>query len=297
MNENDYLVRGMAGDEQIRVFAVTTKNTLEYAKKIHASSPMASVALGRLLSAGAMMGAMMKAESDKLTLRVAGDGPLRQVLVTADYKARVRGYVSGNDVKLPLGEQNQIRDGIGRGSLTVIRDLGMKEPYVSQVGLKNAEISGDLNYYFNRSEQIPTTVALDVLMNGDEVLASGGYIIQLMPFCDPDLIRRFTERLQLVPPVKAYLEKGYTPEQMLIDIFRGFDLEITEHMPVEWHCNCSKERGIEVLATLGEKEIDEMIKEGKEIEVTCDFCGRRYRYDLEDLNKVKEVIEKRKGEE
>lgn len=292
MNEyHDYLVRAIAAKDQIRAFACTTKELVEYARNIRNSSPLSTAALGRLLSAGCMMGDMMKSESDKLTLEIHGDGPLRQILVTANIKGEVRGYVSNNSVDLPPNEGGHLNvgAGIGKGTLTVIRDLGMKEPYVSQIALHSGEIADDLTYYFAQSEQTPTSVGLGVLFDHDDsaVKAAGGFIVQLMPNAQKEVVDHLEDNINRFSTVTDVLREGKTPEELLAILLDGFDLHFTEHKPLFFRCNCSQSRGEEVLRTLGKEGLEELIREGKEIEVTCDFCDKRYRYSLEDLKRIR----------
>lgn len=292
MNDSqDYLVRAMAANQQIRAFACTTKNLVEYARSIRNSSPIAAAALGRLLTAGAMMGDMMKSDEDKLTLEIHGDGPLKQILVTANVRGEVRGYVSNNMVDLPPNAAGHLNvgAGIGNGTLTVIRDLGLKEPYVSQLNLHSGEIADDLTYYFAQSEQTPTSVGLGVLFDHDNVniKAAGGFIVQLMPNTSKEVIDKLEDNLKKFTSVTDVLREGKTPEELLQIVLDGFDVEFTEHKPLCFKCNCSQKRGEDVLRTIGKKGLEELIAEGKDIEVTCDFCDKRYTYSLDDLKRIR----------
>ncbi len=296
--EHDYLIRAMAAKEQIRAFAVETTGITEYARKIHNNSPIATAALGRLMSAGLMMGQMLKSGEDKLTLQLLGDGPMKHVIVTSNLLGTVRGYVSNPEVMLPPKADGHFDIGgaIGRGgSLTVIRDMGLKEPYVSSIPLHSGEIADDLTYYFAQSEQVPTSVGLGVLMNHDNtVRAAGGFIVQLMPFTKKEVIEHLEENLRKVSGVTDILRQGKTIEEMLAIVLDGFDLQITDRKPVSWHCNCSFERGKEVLGTLKDEELLSMVQEGKDIHVGCDFCGKSYVYTPQD---IKEIIENKKKSE
>lgn len=295
MEYKDYLVRGMAAKEQIRFFACTTKDLVEYARGIHHCSPLATAALGRLLSAGAMMGDMLKSPSDKLTIQLIGDGPLRQVMVTGNCLGEVRGYVSGVDAILPPNKDwhLDVGGGIGKGMLTVIRDLGLKQPYVSQLNLHSGEIADDLTYYFAQSEQTPTSVGLGVLFNHDDasVRAAGGFIVQLMPNCESSVIDKLEKNIQECPSVTDILKEGKTPEEMIQIVLKGFDIQFMGTKDLFFRCNCSQERGAEVLMTLGKKDIDEMIQEGKEIDVSCAFCGKSYHYTKDDLVKIRKQMD------
>ena len=290
--KHDYLIRAIAANEQIRAFAVDTTGICEYARKIHDNSPIATAALGRLMSAGLMMGQMLKSDEDKLTLQILGDGPMHHIIVTSNIRGTVRGYVSNPSVIVPPKSNGHfdISGAIGPNvTLTVIRDMGLKEPYVSSIDLHSGEIADDLTYYFAQSEQTPTSVGLGVLMNHDNtVRVSGGFIIQLMPFTKKEVIDQLEKNLKEFPTVTDVLKEGNTIEDMLRMVLKGFDMEITDTKPVSWYCNCSFERGKEVLGTLKDDELQSMIDENKNIEVNCDFCGKHYVYTPDDL---KEILE------
>ncbi|MBP3460038.1 MAG: Hsp33 family molecular chaperone HslO [Lachnospiraceae bacterium] len=282
----DYIVRATAKDAQIRAFAATTRNLTEYARNAHGTSPVATAALGRLLTAGAMMGTMLKGEKDLLTLQIKGDGPMHKVTVTADSSARVKGYVDIPDVMLPPNALGKLDVGgaIGNGMLTVIRDLGLKEPYVGQTILQTGEIAEDLTYYFATSEQIPSTVGLGVLMEkNNTVKQAGGFIIQLMPFAQEETIEQLESNLAKITSVTSILDEGKTPEEMLAVLLDGMDVEITDTIPTEFYCNCDKKRIEKAIISIGEKDIREMIDEGKEIEVKCHFCNSAYTFSVEEL--------------
>lgn len=282
----DYIVRATAKEAQIRAFAATTRNLVEYARNAHGTSPVATAALGRLLTAGAMMGAMLKGEKDLLTLQIKGDGPMHGVTVTADSSARVKGYVDIPDVMLPPNALGKLDVGgaIGNGMLTVIRDLGLKEPYVGQTILQTGEIAEDLTYYFATSEQIPSTVGLGVLMEkNNTVKQAGGFIIQLMPFAQEETIEQLESNLAKITSVTSILDEGKTPEEMLAVLLDGMDVEITDTIPAEFYCNCEKERIEKAIISIGEKDIREMIDEGREIEVKCHFCNSAYTFSVEEL--------------
>lgn len=284
----DYIVRGTAADSQIRVFAATTREIAESARAFHNTSPVATAALGRLLSAGAMMGSMLKNDTDMLTLKVSGDGPLGGITVTADSHANVKGYVNNPDVMLPpKNGKLDVGGAIGIGLLQVIKDMGLKEPYVGQTILVTSEIAEDLTYYFANSEQVPSSVGLGVLMNHDNtVRCAGGFIIQLMPFADEKTISRLEENLKNVTSVTALLDKGYTPEQLLEELLGDLGLEITDTIPTKFYCNCSKERVEKAVASIGKKDIQEMIDEDKDIEVKCHFCNTAYNYTVDELREI-----------
>ncbi len=284
----DYIVRATAADGQIRAFAASTKEVVETARKDHNTSPVATAALGRLLTAGAMMGSMMKNDTDMLTLQIRGDGPIGGLTVTADSKANVKGYVLNPDVMLPpKNGKLDVGGAVGIGLLQVIKDMGLKEPYCGQTILVSSEIAEDLTYYFANSEQVPSSVGLGVLMEKDNtVRRAGGFIIQLMPFAKEEIIAKLEENLKNVTSVTALLDKGYTPEQILEELLGNLGLEITDTMDTKFYCNCSKERVERAVASVGRKEIQDMINEGKDIEVKCHFCNTAYTYTVEDLKKI-----------
>ena len=284
----DYIVRATAADSQIRAFAATTEEMTETARAFHNTSPVATAALGRLLTAGAMMGSMMKNESDVLTLQVRGDGPLGGITVTADSRAHVKGYVNNPDVMLPAKNGKlDVGGAVGIGLLQVIKDMGLKEPYVGQTILVSGEIAEDLTYYFANSEQVPSSVGLGVLMNHDNtVRRAGGFIIQLMPFAKEETISRLEENLKKVTSVTELLDRGYSPEQLLGDLLGDLGPEITDTVPTQFYCDCSKERVEKAVASIGRKELEEMIGDGEDIEVKCHFCGAAYNYTIEELKEI-----------
>ncbi len=287
----DYMVRATAANAQIRAFAATTRETAETARSFHNTSPVATAALGRLLTAGTMMGPMMKGEDDILTLQIRGSGPIGGLTVTADSKGNVKGYAIHPDVLIHAREDGKLDVGgaLGIGVLSVIRDLGLKEPYVGQCELKTGEIGDDLTYYFATSEQIPSSVGLGVLMNGNNtVRQAGGFIIQLMPFTPDDVVDRLEKKLAEVTSVTTMLDAGMTPEQILEELLGEFGLEIEERVPVQYHCDCSKHRVERVLLSIGRKDLQEMIDDGKPIEVNCHFCDKKYVFEVDEL---KELLE------
>lgn len=285
----DYLVRATAADAQIRAFACTTRGTVEKAREIHGSQPVVTAALGRLLSAGAMMGSMLKGEKDILTLQIKGDGPAQGLMVTADSRGTVKGYPEVPDVVLPanaLGKLD-VAGALGKGRLIVIRDMGLKEPYVGQTLLQTGEIAEDLTYYFAVSEQIPSSVGLGVLVDRDKtVRQAGGFIIQMMPFAEETVIDRLEQNLRKVSSVTALLDAGNTPEQMLEILLEGLEPEINDRMSVHYACNCSRQKIEKVLVSLGRKEIQDMIEEGQETEVNCHFCNTHYKFSVEELKTI-----------
>ncbi|MBQ0001108.1 MAG: Hsp33 family molecular chaperone HslO [Clostridiales bacterium] len=286
---SDYIVRGMAANNQIRVFAALTKDIVETARAHHNTSPVATAALGRLLTGGAMMGIMMKGEKDVLTLQIRADGPIGGITVTADSQGRVKGYVGNPDVLLPANSKGKldVSGAVGAGYISVIKDLGLKEPYLGQVILQTGEIAEDLTYYFVTSEQVPSAVGLGVLMNKDNtVRTAGGFIVQLMPFAEEETIAKLEQNIGKISSVTTLLDQGHTPESLLEQVLDGFDLEITDRIPTEFYCNCSKERVEKALISIGRKDLNEMIQEGKSIELNCHFCNTNYEFTVEDLKEI-----------
>ena len=286
---NDYMIRATAADGQIRAFAATTKEMVETAKNAHNTSPIATAALGRLMTAAAMMGSDLKGEGELLTLRIEGDGPIGGLLVTADGKGDVKGYAFNPDVMLPPNAQGKLDVGgsLGLGVLSVIKDIGLKEPYVGQTQLITGEIAEDLTYYFATSEQVPSSVALGVLMNKDNtVRQAGGFIIQLLPDASDEIIDRLEAKLSGISSITSLLDAGKTPEEILTDILREFGLEILKKMPVQFHCDCERSRVEKAIISIGRKEIQDMIDEGKEIEVNCQFCNKHYKFSVDELGEM-----------
>lgn len=285
----DYIIRATAANSQLRAFAIYSRNMVEEARRRHNTSPVATAALGRLLSAGAMMGTMMKGEDDLLTIKFEGDGPMGTLLVTADSKARVKGYVNNPDVMLPPNSVGKLDVGgaVGKGILTVIRDIGMKEPYNGTCEIVSGEIAEDLTYYFASSEQVPSAVALGVLMEHDNtVKQAGGFIIQAMPFASEEIIDKLEEKLANITSVTSMLEKGMTPEDILEELLGEFGLDINEKVDTSFSCNCSKERVEKALISIGKKELQSMIDDGQPIELKCHFCNEAYNFSVNELKKI-----------
>lgn len=282
----DYIVRATAADHQLRAFAVTSKDIVEKAREIHNTSPVATAAIGRLLTAASIMGSMMKGEKDVLTLQIECGGPIGGITVTADSNADVKGYVNNPNVILPSNAQGKldVSGALGPGFLNVIKDIGLREPYNGQTHLVSGEIAEDLTYYFATSEQVPSSVGLGVLMDKDNhVRQAGGFIIQVMPDTDDEVIDKLEARLGEVHSVTEMLDKGMTPEDILNYVLEGMDVEILETVPTQYKCDCSFERVSKVIASLGKKELQEMIDDGKPVEVNCQFCGSHYKFDTEQL--------------
>ena len=292
MAENkDYMIRATAADGMNRAFAATTRNTVEAARQAHNTSPVATAALGRLMTGALMMGYDMKNDPDLLTLRINCDGPIGGLLVTADHNGHVKGYVHNPDVILPPNSRGKLDVGgaLHLGILSVIRDTGLKEPYIGETILVSGEIAEDLTYYFANSEQVPSSVALGVLMNKDNtVRQAGGFIIQLMPGASDEIIDMLESRLKGIDSMTAMLDRGMSPEDILGHILGELDLEINEKHDCSFYCGCTRERLEQALISTGRKELEEMIAEDKPIEMQCHFCGKKYEFSVEELTKLLE---------
>ena len=292
----DYMIRATAANAQVRAFAVTSKDIAEYARKAHDLSPVAAAALGRSMSAALMMADMLKGPSDLLTIQIDGDGPIGRILVTADNNGGVKGYVQNPKVYLPNNAYGHLNVGgaVGRGTLTVIRDMGMKDPYVGQTAIQTGEIVEDITYYYAVSEQIPSSVGLGVLVNTKEnrVMEAGGFIVQLMPFAEEETIAALEKNLGGIEAVTKMLSAGDTPEMMLEKVLKGLDPVITDRMPVEFRCNCGKERYERALVLLGRDEMQKIVDDGEPVEIECQFCGKKYAFTPEELKEVLRKTEK-----
>ncbi|HBZ03491.1 MAG TPA: Hsp33 family molecular chaperone HslO [Lachnospiraceae bacterium] len=294
----DYIIKGLAAGNEIRFIAGYTRATVEEARRIHNTSPLASAALGRLLTGGALMGAMCKNDTDVLTLKVSGDGPIKSITVTADAKSNVKGIVYNNSVDLPLKENGHLDVGraVGKGILTVIRDEGISEPYVGQTALVTGEIGDDLTYYYAESEQIPTSVGLGVLVDRDlSIKHAGGFIIQLLPFASEETITRLEYRLSEISSVTDFFNEGKTPEDMMRSILGeeifGTDISIEETRSTAYHCNCSRDRVTKALISIGRTEIQSMIDDKKPVNLHCDFCNKDYEFSIPELESLLENLQ------
>lgn len=291
---SDYIVRAIAAGGQIRAFAATTKDTVEKARQLHNTSPIATVALGRLLTGGVMMGVTMKNDSDMLTVQIKGNGPIGAMTVTADPKGNVKGFVANPEVMLPLKDGRlDIAGAVGIGVLSVIKDIGLKEPYVGDTILITSEIADDLTYYYATSEQIPSSVGLGVLMDKDNTVEqAGGFIIQLMPDATEEVIDKLEKRIKEIKSVTHMLENGMTPEKILEYILGGMELEILDTIPAQFYCNCSKERVSKAVMSIGVKDLKEMVDDNKPIEVNCHFCNSHYTFSPQELGQMLEAVTK-----
>lgn len=286
---SDYIIRATACNEEIRAFAIQSKELVEEARKDHTTSPVVTAAMGRLLSGGAMMASMMKGDKDMLTLQVLGDGPVQGITVTADAHGHIKGFPNVSLVDVPPKYAGKLDVGaaVGNGVLRVIRDTGLKEPYVGTVQLQTGEIAEDLTYYFAQSEQTPSAVGLGVLVDTDyTVRAAGGFIIQLMPDTSDDTITKLEENLKKLPTVTQMFDQGLTPEDVLGKVLEGMDLQITEKSDIAFACDCSRERVAESIASISKDDIQEMIDDGKPVEVRCQFCNTTYEFSVDDLKEM-----------
>ncbi len=290
-NYKDYMVRATAMEGHIRAFAVTSRDTVETARQIHGTYPTATAALGRLLSAGLMMGADMKDDKDLITIKIDCQGPIKGLIVTADRNGHIKGYVSNPAVDLPPSDKGKLDVGgaLDLGVLSVIKDIGLKEPYVGQTILATSEIAEDLTYYYATSEQIPSSVGLGVLMNKNNTVAqAGGFIVQLMPGTDEETIDLLEKRISEVESVTSMLNKGMGPEEILEVLLGDFGLIINDRTDCFYRCDCSRQRVERALLSIGKKELDEIINEGKETEMSCHFCGKKYIFTIDEIKELAE---------
>ena len=286
---NDYMIRATAAGGQVRAFAVSSRDIVETARAAHNTSPVITAALGRLLTAGAMMGNMMKSEDDVLTLKVEGSGPARYILVSADSKGNVKGYAANPYVILPANAKGKldVAGAIGVGLLTVTKDMGLKEPYSGTCELISGEIAEDLTYYFASSEQTPSSVGLGVLMNKDNTVnVAGGFIIQIMPDATDETIDAIEQKISTIQSVTGMLEEGMKPEDILNLILGDLELEILEKIPVRFFCGCTKERVSSALISVGSKDLQDIIDDGEPIEIICHYCSKKYTFDIDELKEL-----------
>lgn len=290
----DKLVRATAQNGDIRIIGATTTSLVQEAMEIHKCTPTAAAALGRMLTAGSLMGALLKNEKDSLTIQISGGGEAKGVIVTAHSDANVKGYIGNPEVDLPLNSIGKLDVGgaIGiNGYLKVIRDMGLKEPYIGQVPIQTGEIGDDLAYYFTVSEQTPSAVALGVLVDTDlTIKAAGGFIIQMMPGASEFVADILSYRLQEVPSITSMISEGMSIEDILKYIFEDMDLKIHEELTPEYKCDCSRERVERALISIGKKDLQELHEEGKSEELLCHFCNKAYLFTNENIgNLLKEL--------
>lgn len=290
----DYIVRAMTKDGFVKAMAISSTAIVERARTIHKTTPTATAALGRVLTAASMMGNVQKVENGALTLQIKGGGPLGTILATSDAVGNVRGYVHNPSITLLEKYAGKLDVGAAVGTdgmLTVIRDLQMKEPYVGSVALVTGEIADDVTAYFAQSEQTPTACALGVLVDTDQsVKVAGGYLIQLLPGAPDDVIDRLESGIQKAGAVTPMLSDGLTPEEILKRVMSDFELEFLETTPVCYQCYCSRERVTSTLIAIGKKDLQEIADEGKPITIECQFCDTTYEFTPEEIQKILEDI-------
>ena len=288
---SDYIVRATAGDGSIRAFAATTGELVQKAREIHHTSPVASAALGRLLTAAAMMGSMLKGEKDLVTLQIRGNGPLQGIVVSGDCRGQVKGYVFNPNVELPDKYPGKLDVGgaVGAGYLDVIKDIGMREPYAGRIELVTGEIAEDLTYYFAQSEQTPSAVGLGVLVETDtSIRCAGGFMIQLLPDADEGMVFRLEEKLRNVPYVTDLLDAGKTPEEILELLLGDMGLRILDRLPAAFTCNCDRQRVEKALISIGREELEKIIEEDGRANLHCHFCAKEYDFTKSDLLRLLE---------
>lgn len=287
----DYVIRATAGNGSIRAFAANTRNLVQHAREIHHTSPVASAALGRMLTAAAMMGATLKGEKDLVTLQIRSLGPLKGIVVSGDSHCRVKGYVFNPNVDIPCKYPGKldVSGAIGEGYMSVIKDIGLKEPYAGRIQLVSGEIAEDLTYYFAQSEQVPSAVGLGVLVDTDtSIRQAGGFIIQLLPDATEEVISALEQRLNTIPYVTDLLDMGKSPEDILQMILGDMDLKIMDKVPAEFYCNCTKERVEKALISIGREELEKIINEDKKANLHCHFCSKEYDFTEEELRALLE---------
>jgi len=289
---NDYLARSITRDGHIRGLACQSRDLVEHACRRHGTYPTACAALGRALTGGALMGALLKTR-ERVALKFEGNGPLKKVLVEADSNGTVRGYVRVPEVHLrPREDKLDVAGAVGRsGLLTVVKDLRMKEPYTGVVPLYSGEIAEDLAYYLTESEQIPSAVGLGVFVEPEGVASAGGFLVQSFPGAREDEVESVIEKIQNNPSITELLRSGNTPEDILAGIFQDLDFDIIERRPLAFRCNCSRERVERALISLGPSEISTIIEEQGDAEVTCEFCRQAYSFSREELEQLVEEQE------
>lgn len=294
MDNKDYIVRASLANDSVRAFAISSTHLVAEARERHRTLPVVTAALGRLLSAGAIMGCMMKGDKDIVTISLKGDGPAGYITVTADSHGHVKGFPGNPNVDIPRKYAGKLDVGaaVGRGLLTVSYDLGLKEPYSGQVEIQTGEVAEDLAYYFTVSEQLPSAVGLGVMVDTDSsVKHAGGFIVQLLPDASEDVIELLEKKLANLEPVTTMMEQGMTPEEMLLHIFEGVDIEFTERHDVEFYCDCSKEKVKRALAAISDKDLQDIVNDDEDIEVKCYFCNTAYKFSIAD---IKDILSSRK---
>ena len=287
----DYMVRAIDETGSIRIFSSNTTNLVEHSREIHQTSPVSTAALGRVMTASLLMGDTLKNDNDKVSIQVTGDGLIKNILAISNSRGEVKGYISNPRAELPLKRKGKLDVGgaIGNGNLTVIKDLGMREPYVGQTQLVSGEIAEDLAHYFATSDQQPSVVALGVLIEKDyTVKAAGGYIIQVLPNAEEEVIVKLEENISKAEPVSTLIEKGYTPEEVIEYICEGLDMKILEKKDLKFVCDCCEDRIERALISIGEKDLTEIIEEDGQAEICCEFCDTKYQFDKDNLTNLLE---------
>lgn len=288
----DKLTKAVTKNGYIRIYAVNSKSIVSAAHNFHKTLPLASAALGRLLTGAILMGSMMKEENSSITLQLKGDGPLGRILAVANSKGQVKGYVENPFADLPLNMFGKIDvgNGVGKdGYLSVVKDLKLKEPYVGQVPIQTGEVGDDIAFYFAQSEQVPSLVALGVLVDRDySIKEAGGFIVQIMPDCDEFNLKKFEKSAENITSVTKLLEKGLSNEELIKMVMKDFEVDILEETEVDYVCDCCDDRMQRAIVSLGKKEIEDIIKEQGEAEIVCQFCNKAYNYDKEALEKMLE---------
>lgn len=285
----DYMLRAMTKDGQIRIYAAITTETVAYAKEIHDMYPTSAVALGRVLTAAAMMSGTLKSDKSTITVQIKGDGPIGSILAVTDNNSNVRGYVQNPYVDIPLNDNGKfdIAGAVGEGYLNVITDLGLKEPYIGRVKLVSGEIAEDITYYYAASEQTPTVTSLGVLVGRDgNIINAGGIFIQLMPGTGEDDISWLEKCVENMPPVTKLLEPGKKIESIIEEVLPGRELVFLDTRPVRYQCNCSRERMERNLLSIGIKDLEELAADGKEQELVCHFCRTKYVFQPSEISDI-----------
>ncbi|ACD53844.1 MULTISPECIES: Hsp33 family molecular chaperone HslO [Clostridium] len=287
---NDKIVRATAKNGMVRIIGGITTNLVNEGSKIHECTPVAAAALGRMLTAGTLMGTTLKGEKESLTLKINGGGEAKGITITAHNDASVKGFIGNPYVTRELNDKGKLDVGgaIGKdGLLYVIKDLGLKEPYVGQVPIYSGEIAEDFAYYFTVSEQTPSAVSLGVLVDKDlSIKAAGGFIVQMMPDADELLADLVTYRLEEIPPITTLISEGKTIEEILEFIFEGMDLNILDSIEPSYKCDCSREKVEKALASIGKKDLQEIYDDGKNEEIVCNFCNTKYSFTTNDIGEL-----------
>ena len=285
----DKIIRAVNKEGTLRAFVAETTVIANEAVKIHDTYPVVTAALGRLMTACLMMGQTLKEEQEALSLQIKGDGPIGSIVTVSNMRGHVRGYVGNNHIQLPSNAKGKldVGGGVGKGFLTVIRDLKLKEPYIGRTDLQTGEIAEDIAYYYQVSEQVPSAVSLGVLVDVDgSVLASGGFLVQLMPGASEEVMAQLEQNLQNLTPISTLIYEGNTPQDVLAKVLGGMDYTITDQVDPVYQCNCSRERLAGVLASLGQEELQDMIETDGKAEMVCHFCAGKYLFNKEQIQDI-----------